>query len=298
MNKIFLAALAGTAMIAMAGCSSTSGNSSPGDPGAGGGGSQGGEPSGGDGNYTVGGTTVQLRNGSVTSVTDTTGDYTEDDNGNLSVSFTSGPYAGQSVSFSEGSDTADLDGQTATLEAFLGSDNDNSTSGALYITVDGENDEGNGNFLALYSGDTVSDLPQEGTGTYRGDYFGSAQNGEAGGLVSGSSEIAVDFQSGAVSGDFSDLTIYDGDDAIGAMDDVGFAGTLDKNSASYVANSVTIGAQRPAKVPWSRVRFMAPEPIRLLAAWPPSTMPTTRQRLPSACSRRTWQTEADDQPQT
>ncbi|WP_230721374.1 hypothetical protein [Martelella mediterranea] len=61
------------------------------------------------------------------------------------------------------------------------------------------------------------------------------------GLVSGSSEIAVDFQSGAVSGDFSGLTIYDGNDAIGAMDDVGFAGTLDKNSAAYVADSVTIG---------------------------------------------------------
>ena len=250
MNKIFLAALAGTAMIAMAGCSSTSGDSSPGDPGNGGGsqgggsqggGPQGGAPGGGDGNYKAGGTTVQLRNGSVITAADTTGDYTEDDNGNLSVSFTSGPYAGQTVSFSEDSDTASLNGQTATLEAFLGSDNDNSTSGALYITVDGENDEGNGNFLALYSGDTVSDLPQEGTGTYRGDYFGSAQNGEAGGLVSGASEIAVDFQSGAVSGDFSGLTIYDDGTAIGAMDDVGFAGTLDKNSASYVANSVTIG---------------------------------------------------------
>ena len=38
MNKNFLAALAGTAMIAVAGCSSTSGNSSSGDPGNGGGG--------------------------------------------------------------------------------------------------------------------------------------------------------------------------------------------------------------------------------------------------------------------
>ena len=85
----------------------------------------------------VGGTTVQLRDGSVTTVADTTGDYTEDDNGNLSVSFTSGPYAGQTVSFGEGNDTADMNGQTATLEAFLGSDNDDSTSGALYITVDG-----------------------------------------------------------------------------------------------------------------------------------------------------------------
>ncbi|AMM85455.1 hypothetical protein [Martelella sp. AD-3] len=241
MNKNFLAALAGTAMIAVAGCSSTSGNSSSGDPGNGGGGAPGGQPGGGDGSYTVGGTTVQLRNGSVTTVADATGDYTEDDNGNISVSFTSGTYNGQSLSFSEVGSTSELNGQTATLEAFLGSEDDNSSSGAMYITVDDENDEGNGDFIALYSGDTISDLPQEGTGTYRGDYFGEAQNGAAGGLVSGSSAITVDFQNGAVSGDFSDLTIYDGDAPIGAMDDVGFSGTMDKNSAAYVADSVTIG---------------------------------------------------------
>ena len=215
MNKNFLAALAGTAMIAVAGCSSTSGNSSSGDPGNGGGGAPGGQPGGGDGSYTVGGTTVQLRNGSVTTVADATGDYTEDDNGNISVSFTSGTYNGQSLSFSEVGSTSELNGQTATLEAFLGSEDDNSSSGAMYITVDDENDEGNGDFIALYSGDTISDLPQEGTGTYRGDYFGEAQNGAAGGLVSGSSAITVDFQNGAVSGDFSDLTIYDGDAPIG-----------------------------------------------------------------------------------
>lgn len=240
MNKIILALLAGTAMMALVGCKTTDNGSSSG--GTSGGGEQGGgdTPSGDDGNYTVGGTTVQIENGSITSVADTGGDYTESDDGDtITVAFTSGPYAGQSVTFSDGNDTTTLDGEDATLEAFLGADDDTS-SGALYITV-GSDEDIDGSFIGLYSGDAVSDMPQEGTGTYQGDYFGSATNASATGLVSGSTTIDVNFQDGTVSGDFTDLTIYEDDVAAGSFADIGFSGALDKNSGAYTADSVTIG---------------------------------------------------------
>ncbi|AJY44619.1 hypothetical protein [Martelella endophytica] len=238
MNKLILAFLAGTAMISLAGCGSTSGGSDGIDISTTGSTGTGNTASGSDGNYTVAGTIVQVRDGSV-EATATAGDFTEDEDGNFTLAFTSGPYAGQSVSFSEGNDTSALGDETATLEAFLGAGDDTS-SGALYITV-GDYEGLNGNFIAAYSGDAVSDLPQSGTGTYNGEYFGSAANDGVTGLVSGNSQIAVDFTSGAVNGTFSGLTITDDGTAIGTMDDVGFSGSLDKTSGTYTASSMTIG---------------------------------------------------------
>lgn len=242
MNKIILALLAGTAIMALVGCKTTDSGSSSGGSSGGGSGEQGGgdTPSGSDGNYTVGGTTVQIENNSITNVADTAGDYSESDDGDtVSVAFTSGPYAGQSVTFSDDNDTSTLDGKEATLEAFLGADDDTS-SGALYITVGGDEDL-DGAYIGLYSGDAVSDMPQEGTGTYQGSYFGSATNASADGLISGSTTIDVNFQDGSVSGDFTDLTIYEDDVAAGSFADIGFSGSLDKNSGAYTADSVTIG---------------------------------------------------------
>lgn len=244
MKKILFALMISSAFVAVAGCSTTGGGSSSGNSGGSGSGGGGGGGSPQASSLSATGATLNVATGgpdiSLTKYA-TSADVTYDqDSGTTTVEITGGPYDSRTISFQNESDTSTIDGKPVTVTS-LGRDVGNeSDAEAAFIAIDAEDNDPAGDFIALYGGADISNLPTTGTATYTGSVVGIGMTSSVKGDLTGTASLGADFGTGDVTGTFSNLAVDDGgnSDSIG---DVAFSGSMNTSTATYSADTITMG---------------------------------------------------------
>ncbi len=150
--------------------------------------------------------------------------------------FTSGTYAGQTLVLdADGNGT--LNGKPVTMEN-LGADG--TAAEAAFLTI-GDPDSSDESYVAAYAISDTATLPTSGTATYSGSMTGAGISGANSGYASGDVSVSANFGTGAVSGTFSNLAVTDEGTSYSIGSDVAFSGTMNTSTASYSADTITLG---------------------------------------------------------
>nr|WP_319390667.1 hypothetical protein [uncultured Cohaesibacter sp.] len=150
--------------------------------------------------------------------------------------FTSGTYAGQTLVLdADGNGT--LNGKPVMMEN-LGADGTAAESALLTI---GDPDSSDESYVAAYAISDTAKLPASGTATYSGTMTGVGISGANSGYASGDVSVSANFGTGAVSGTFSNLAVTDEGTNYAVGSNVAFSGTMNTSTATYSADSITLG---------------------------------------------------------
>ena len=150
--------------------------------------------------------------------------------------FTSGTYAGQTLVLDEDGNGT-LNGEPVTIET-LGADG--TAAEAAFLTV-GDPDSNDESYVAAYGISDTATLPTSGTATYSGTMIGAGISGTNSGYANGDVSVAANFGTGAVSGTFSNVAVTDEGTSYALGSDIAFSGTMDTNTATYTADTITLG---------------------------------------------------------
>lgn len=242
MKKILLALMVSAAFAAVTGCTTTGGGDS--QSSSGGSGGSGGGGSSGPAALAASGATLNVdTSGPGISLTKyaTSADVTYDEqSGRTTVEISGGPYDNRTITFENESDTSTIDGKPVTVTS-LGSDGaSQSDAEAAFIAIDAEDNDPAGDFIAIYAGADISNLPTTGTATYTGSVVGVGMTSSVAGDLTGTATLDANFGTGGVSGTFSNLGVDDGgnSDTIG---DIAFSGSMNTSTAAYSADTITMG---------------------------------------------------------